>query len=86
VLESGLKVEYFWLPTTAKVYRDVADISNEGKMKNQMALKQSAQFVTQPAFTIQTGTEASSGPREGVIVVFATPPATIASKNSPKSI
>jgi hypothetical protein len=42
--------------------------------------------VRQPAFTIQTGTEASSGPREGVVVVFENTPITVASKSNPKSL
>jgi len=38
-----------------------------------------------PAFTIQTGTEACAGPREGVVITFAKQPPQ-ASKGHPKSL
>ena len=52
-------------------------------MKNQTTTRTSAQTVPLQPFSIQTGTEACAGPREGVIVVFATPPQTT-SKGSSK--
>jgi hypothetical protein len=55
-------------------------------MKTQYQPNASTTTVKLPAFTIQTGTEASSGPREGVVGVFANPPLTVASKSSPKSL
>jgi len=41
-------------------------------MKSQIATKESIYTVTLPPFTIQTGTEGSSGPREGVVITLGT--------------
>ena len=55
-------------------------------MKTQTQFATSTQKVDLPAFTTQTGTEASFGQREGVVVVFANPPAVVVSKSNSKSL